>query len=149
MSLISKANIQAYLPQHPPFLMVDQLDFCNEKSASTSFLILADNVLVEHHIFSEAGLLENMAQTCAIHAGYSFAQHKTNSLNTANENKSPVGFIGAVKDFQLYHLPKVNDILSTTITIEHQFGNASVVRGEVMVNGIIAATTEMKIFLQD
>lgn len=59
--------------------MVDQLDFFANKSASTTFQVLADNVLVEKNHFSEAGLLENMAQTCAIHAGYSFAQKKNQS----------------------------------------------------------------------
>ena len=148
MSLIEKKNIQEYLPQHPPFLMVDQLESYTEKSAHSRFQILADNVLLHHNQFSEAGLLENMAQTCAVHAGYSFKHHQKNTADNATESNSPVGFIGAIKDFQLFHFPNVNQILETNIVIEHEFGNASVIKGEVHVDGTLVASCEMKIFLQ-
>jgi len=149
MSIIDKNHIQEYLPQYPPFLMLDQLDFFTEKSANTSFQILADNVLLENNHFSEVGLLENIAQTCAVHAGYTFAQKKMDTENSNTEIQSPVGFIGAIKDFQLHYLPKVNETIHTSIVIEHEFGNASVIKGEVKVNGVLSASCEMKIFLQN
>ena len=40
-----------------------------ENQAQTQFLITAENVLTDKGYFTEAGLMENIAQTAAAHAG--------------------------------------------------------------------------------
>jgi 3-hydroxymyristoyl/3-hydroxydecanoyl-(acyl carrier protein) dehydratase len=46
MSLISKENIQKFVPQYPPFLMVDTLESFEEKKAISTFTILNSNILL-------------------------------------------------------------------------------------------------------
>ncbi|MEO8117090.1 MAG: hypothetical protein ABI653_05520 [Bacteroidota bacterium] len=69
-------NILKLIPQRPPFVMVDHLINADEKTAETSFLILPENLLVENGFLSEAGLMENMAQTAAAKAGYEASKKK-------------------------------------------------------------------------
>lgn len=148
MCQVDQEHIQTYLPQHPPFLMVDTLETIDEKSAMSTFRILSNNLLLESSdIFSEAGMIENIAQTAALHAGYHFSLLTKDKASVSTN--VPVGYIGAIKDFQIFHQPKVGDLLYTTIIIEHQIGHASVIKGEIKVGVQVAATGELKIFLQE
>jgi hypothetical protein len=49
--------------------MVDELLFSDDNITKTSFTVTADNVFVINGEFSEAGLMENMAQTAAAGSG--------------------------------------------------------------------------------
>ncbi|OKS88902.1 3-hydroxyacyl-ACP dehydratase [Mucilaginibacter polytrichastri] len=127
------------IPQKAPFVMVDQLLFADETTARCSFIIKADNPLISDGLFQESGLLENIAQTAAAHAGY----------RAIAENK-PVaaGFIGAVKDLEVFALPKTGDELLTEITVEDQVFEVTVISGKVWCNDQMLASCEMKIFVQ-
>jgi predicted hotdog family 3-hydroxylacyl-ACP dehydratase len=130
-------NIISFIPQKPPFVMVSKLLFTDEVSTRSSFLITGDNVFVKDSVFQEAGLLENMAQTAALRAGY-----------IANEGKNPVatGYIATVKDFEIYSLPKVNDELTTEITIENEIFDVTVFSGKVWHNKDLIAKCSMTVF---
>ncbi|NCD69270.1 3-hydroxyacyl-ACP dehydratase [Mucilaginibacter agri] len=128
------------IPQKAPFVMVDQLLFADETTAKCGFTIKADNPLVDKSSFTEGGLLENIAQTAAAHAGY----------KALAENKPVIkGFIGAVKDLEIFGIPKVGDELLTEIYTENQIFDVTVVTGKVWCNNQLLASCEMKIFLQD
>lgn len=131
-------NISALIPQQPPFVMVDELLFANDATSRTSFIIKEDNVLVDGGFFTEAGLMENMAQTAAAGAGYA----------TINAGK-PVeaGYIGAVKNFEVFSLPAVGDTLQTEIIFKEQVFNVTIVSGVVTCNNTNVASCEMKIFI--
>lgn len=94
-------------------------------------------MLVKNNLMQEAGLMENIAQTAALRAGYV----------ARNENK-PVaaGYIGSVKNFEIFGLPKVNDELVTEIKIEEQVFNVTVLSGKVSCNQVLLATCEMNVF---
>ena len=148
MCLVDQEHIQSYLPQHPPFLMVDTLETIDNKSAESTFKILSDNILLEGAaLFTEAGMIENIAQTAALQAGYHFSTPSTDKASVSTP--APVGYIGALKDFQIFHQPTVGDVLHTTIIIEHQIGHASVIKGEIKIGTQVIATGELKIFLQE
>ena len=148
MCLVDQEHIQTYLPQHPPFLMVDTLETIDNKSAESTFKILSDNILLEGAaLFTEAGMIENIAQTAALQAGYHFSTPSSTDKASVS-TQAPVGYIGALKDFQIFHQPKVGDVLHTTIIIEHQIGHASVIKGEIKIGTQVAATGELKIFLR-
>lgn len=119
--------------------MVDQLLHADETTARCSFIINEDNPLIIDGIFQEGGLLENIAQTAAAQAGY----------KALTENK-PVaaGFIGAVKDFEVFALPKTGDELLTEITVEDQVFDVTVITGKVWHGDMLLASCEMKIFIQ-
>jgi len=84
--------------------------------------------------------MENMAQTAALGAGY-VAQ---------TENKPvAVGYIGGVKDLEIFSLPRVNDELITEITVENRILNVSVISGRVWHNDDLLARCEMKLFTKN
>ena len=66
------------------------------------------------------------------------------------ENKPvEVGYIGAIKDFEVFSLPKVNEELNTEIIIENQVFNVTVLLGKVWHNDKLIAQCEMKVFMDD
>jgi predicted hotdog family 3-hydroxylacyl-ACP dehydratase len=131
-------NILTLIPQRAPFVMVDKLLRCDGEGAKTNFRVTEDNVLTENGYFSEAGLMENIAQTAAAKAGYEAITHS---------KPVEVGYIGAVKNLEIFGLPKTGDELITDIKIENHIFDVTVITGTVRCNGTVMATCEMKIFI--
>ncbi len=117
--------------------MVGKLLSVDENNTRSSFVINADNVFVKDGLFQEAGLLENIAQTAALMAGY-----------YANAENKPVavGYIGAIKDLEIFNLPKVGDELTTEIIVENKILDVTVISGKVWHSGNLQAQCEMKLF---
>jgi len=136
--MIEGESILSLIPQKPPFVMVDELLFSDDNITRTGFTVTADNVFVINGEFSEAGLMENMAQTAAAGSG-----------NMARIENRPVanGYIGQVKNFEIYKLPKVGDKLITEVKIEVQVFDAGIVSGKISCNEVEVAQCEMKIFI--
>ncbi|WP_121808210.1 3-hydroxyacyl-ACP dehydratase [Mucilaginibacter kameinonensis] len=132
-------DILSLIPQRPPFVMVDTLVSSSDNTTLTSLLILSENVLVSDGELSEAGMVENIAQTAAAGAGY-VAQQLGKPV--------PPGFIGAVKNLEVFALPKVGDIIETEVKIENQVFNVTIIKGSVTCKGSTLAQCEMKIFIQ-
>jgi len=126
------------IPQKPPFVMVGQLLFSDDDLTRTSFTIPADNVLVFDGKFSEAGLMENMAQTAAAGAG---------NMARIEDRPIDIGYIGAVKNLEIYELPVVGDELVTEVKVETRLLNIAIVTGKVWRNESLVAQCEMKIFI--
>ncbi len=107
-------------------------------------LITEQNIFCADGFFREPGLIENMAQTAAVHAGY-------NSSTQAKEGDYkgvPIGFIGAIKDLKIHFLPAVNSEITTEIKITHRIFDATVVNAFVSSNGQTVAECELKIFIK-
>jgi len=133
-----RENILKYIPQRPPFVMVDSLVFCNKEQTQTEFLIKKDNLFVENGKLTETGILENIAQTSAARLGY------------LNENQPvKIGMIGSADNFELYNLPSVSEKLSTTITVTAEVLNVIVLSATVTSNHNLLATCNMKVVLTD
>ncbi|GAB3910823.1 3-hydroxyacyl-ACP dehydratase [Mucilaginibacter boryungensis] len=135
---LAPQNIFELLPQAPPFVMVGQLTYSDETTTRSTFTIRADNSMVFNGTFSEGGLLENIAQTAAARVGH-----------IAKTENKPIagGYIGAVKDFEVFFLPAIGNDIMTEIKIENQIFNVSVITGQVWCNNELAARCEMKVFL--
>lgn len=117
--------------------MVSKLLDTDEASTRSSFLIDSANVFVKNGLFQEAGLMENIAQTAALRAGY-IAQ---------SENKPvAVGYIGAVSNFELFSLPKAGDEIMTEISTQNQIFDIIVLSGKVWLGDQLIAQCEMKVF---
>jgi hypothetical protein len=135
---LAPQNILELIPQAPPFVMVDTLLYTNELTSRSSFVINDNNCMVDNGFFTEGGLLENIAQTAAARAGY---------LAKAENKPVSGGYIGAVKDFEVFFLPQAGQEIITEIRIENQFFNVSVITGNVHRNNELVARCEMKVFL--
>ena len=118
--------------------MVDELLFSDDDHTKTGFTVAADNVFVINGAFSEAGLMENMAQTAAAGAG---------NMARIEDRPIDIGYIGAVKNLEVFELPVVNDELVTEVKVETRLLNIAVVTGKVWRNDTLLAQCEMKIFI--
>ncbi len=131
-------KITKLIPQREPMIMIDKLLAFSEKELRTSFKIKTENIFVQAGILQEVALIENIAQTAAAGTGYS----------AYSKNETPKkGFIGAVKKFEVYSLPKIDDIIETKLNIVAEVLNASIVEGKVYCNDKLIAKAELKIFL--
>lgn len=133
-------NIIPLIPQKPPFVMVGKLLFTNEVSTRSSFTIKPANVFVKDNVFQEAGLMENIAQTAALRAGY-----------VAQSENRPVaiGYIGAVSNFEIFDLPEIGDEIETEIRVENQIFDVTLLSGKIWHNGNLLAQCEMKLFISN
>lgn len=133
---ISKAEIERYIPQRQPFIMVDNLTNATPEKFETDFLVLADNIFIEDGVLREFALIENIAQSSA--AGLAIT-HKYSGEKRAD------GFIGAISKLKLYDLPKVHDTIYTVVNLIAQFENMFLLRGENYLNGKKLLECEIKL----
>lgn len=135
----STDNILDYIPQRPPFVMIDNLiDIDNEKAISI-LSITSDNLFCDNGEFYEGGIIENMAQTVAAGAGYRLRQEK--------DTEPKIGVIGTVKNLIIKKRPKVGNTITTKVEMVSSFENALVVSCNVNENGIRIAECQMNIFI--
>jgi predicted hotdog family 3-hydroxylacyl-ACP dehydratase len=138
--LVGKSAITNYIPQRAPMVMVDGLLQADENSATSVFTPGSENLFSDKGSFCEAGILENIAQTAALHAGY-MAGKKGEDVK--------VGFIGAIKNFKVFKLPTVLEQLTTLLEIKTSMWNVTMAKGTVYLQNEIIAETELSIFLQE
>jgi len=96
--LVSKEQITDYIPQRNPILMIDTINYCEDKVIKTNFEVRVDNIFVKDGLLYEPGIIENIAQTAAAKAGYEVKKYGAEPL---------VGFIGAIKDLIIYNCQKL------------------------------------------
>ena len=138
--LAGKAEVYDMIPQAPPMAMVDGLISSDETLTVSQLSVNRQNIFCKDGFFHEPGLIENIAQTAALRAGYIARQNNEEVIK---------GYIGSVKKLKIYALPKDTDTLQTKITVQHELLNASVIKGEVFVNDKMMAEGEMTIFKQN
>jgi predicted hotdog family 3-hydroxylacyl-ACP dehydratase len=138
--IVSKEHIQPLIPQRKPFVMIDALVHSDEVLTKTTFQVRQENIFVVDGVFREPGLLENIAQTAAARVGWVVQKEK---------KPAPTGYIGAVKNFEVFDLPRVNEELETEITITNQIFDITVITGKITCNQKLIARCEMKIFISN
>jgi 3-hydroxyacyl-[acyl-carrier-protein] dehydratase len=132
-------EILQYIPQRPPMVMVDKLLVEDERSAVTGLNVDFENIFVRNGFFTEPGIVEHIAQSAALKAGYGFAKAgKT----------IPIGYIAGVKDLSISYLPEVNAELVTRIEIVNQVMGVTLVQGTVQCSGRPVASCQMRIFIK-
>lgn len=135
---IHSDSITAYIPQRTPIVMISGILEVKDNITRTGLQIAADNLFVEDGMLKSPGLLENMAQTAAARVGYIAQQENT---------PVPIGFIGAVKDFEVFEFPPAGSFIETTTEIQSQVFNATMVAAKVTLDGKVMAQCELKIFI--
>ncbi len=126
-------------------VMVDALLSHDGGQSTSSLKVEANNLFCSGGVLREAGLIENMAQTAALHTGWEAMQQYRGQSGF----KPPVGMIGAVKNFNLYRLPHVDTDLITEINILTTVFNATIISGKVFSGRELLAECEMQIFIVD
>jgi 3-hydroxyacyl-[acyl-carrier-protein] dehydratase len=134
--IISKENIESYIPQRAPFIMIDNLVEATDELFKTDFEVLVSNIFVEKGILREFALVENIAQTST--AGLAVTKKY-------GERKTIEGFIGGISKLKLYGLPKVSDSIHTTVALIAQFENMFLLKGANYVKGKKLLECEIKL----
>jgi predicted hotdog family 3-hydroxylacyl-ACP dehydratase len=132
-------DILQFLPQRPPFVMVDRLLQADEEVSRSEFTVREDNLLVEDGRLSASGLVENIAQTAGAGTGYKYH---------AAGKPTPMGFIGALKNLNVFELPKLGDTITTEIRFVTSVMSMHLVQGKIILENREIANCELKIFLQ-
>jgi predicted hotdog family 3-hydroxylacyl-ACP dehydratase len=130
-------DVTTLIPKQPPFVMIDRLVHFDNVFTRTEFVIRQDNMFLENGVLLEAGLIENIAQTCAARLGY---------INKIILNDVVrIGFIGAMKSLYINKLPGVDSTLETSIEVVNEVFNITLVNAMTLCNGEVLVTCEMKI----
>ena len=134
-------DILELLPQRRPFVMIDKLLYCDFDITRTLFRVDEENIFCDNGRFTESGLIENIAQTCAARIGY---------INVYIDKETiKLGYIGAIRNLEIFRLPRIGELLETKIvTIEEVF-KMSLVNASISVGEEIIASCEMKISTTD
>lgn len=136
--LLEKEAVENLLPQKFPFVMVDKMYSFTETSLVSGLNIKEDNIFSDNDFFIEAGLIEHMAQSVALHTGYEFF---------LKNEKAPTGYIGSIKEIEIKKLPKVNDTIQSTVTIIQEFAGITLVDIVTTLNNEEIANGQMKTVL--
>jgi len=133
--ITDRSLLENLIPQKAPFVMVDKLLYYSETKITSGFTVPSKNLFLTNHTFLAPGLIENMAQTVALHTGYKYYLSKL---------PAPVGYIGAIKKAEIFQLPKEGQELQTTVEILHDIMGVTLVTAKVECNGKLLAQSEMK-----
>ena len=135
-------EIKQLIPQREPIMMVDMFRAEGEdgQAAATGLTVAAANIFVADGCLQEPGIVEHVAQSAAALAGYTTFQH----------GEAPkLGYIGEIKKFKIYALPRVGDTLDTQIRILGSAMGISLLAAVVQADGQTIAEGQMKIFLKE
>ena len=128
-------SVISLIPQRPPMVMVDALLSYTATTGAAGLTIAADNLFVQNGQLQEAGVVEHMAQSIALHKGdHYYLQHQP----------APMGYIGSIKRMNIYVLPEVGAILTTELNIIQEFMGVTLVKVWTTAGGVLVAEGEMK-----
>jgi predicted hotdog family 3-hydroxylacyl-ACP dehydratase len=140
---LTEIDITDILPQRPPFIMVDRLTYYDPRKAITLYTVREGHFFCAGGKLEEAGLVENIAQTCAARTGY---ETKCCPLG---DGAIKIGLIGAIRKMDIRRAPRVGEQLETAIVVVEDVFSTSLVEAKVEIGGEVIATCEMKIFLTE
>ncbi|PVW14309.1 hypothetical protein [Marixanthomonas spongiae] len=131
--------LEELLPQREPMIMVDALMYYDKKSVIAELTVTEGNSFVKDGFLSETGLLEHIAQTVALHTGYT---------GYMQENPVKEGYIGAIKQAEILKTPTIGQTVETEMEIIHEAIGISMVKTTTKLQHETIATTEMKTMLK-
>src|SRR5690606_3928137 len=118
------------IPQRHPIVMVDALVHYTEETLVATYHVNTQRLFTNTHL-TEPGIIEHMAQSVALHTGFSYYLQKL---------PAPDGYIESISNLRIERLPKVGEIVHTTIQILQEFAGITLVNIETSIaNKIIAS----------
>lgn len=134
--ILSGEEIINYIPHRDPFVMVGNLLEAADNKIVTDFSIEESNILCEKGYFSAAGLIENIAQTCAAGLGF---------LANEKGEKQNGGFIGSVSKLKMHQKPAYGKTIKTEIEVVARLENIIMIKGANFSDDKLLLECEMKI----
>ncbi|MGL4957110.1 MAG: pseudouridylate synthase [Bacteroidales bacterium] len=133
-------NILEMIPQRPPFVMVDKLTHYDDILSITELKVNEHNIFCKEGCLNEYGIIENIAQSCAARIGYK---------NLIKNDKIKIGFIGAIKDVEIFARPNIGETIRTEVEVKSEVFAITLIEAKVFLNEKLLAKCEMKISLSD
>lgn len=153
-------EIADLIPHRDPMVLVDHVLELKDFEITTNYKIQENSLFLEksNHpnlpIFSEMGLLENVAQTSYIFIRLYFEKINEGKERTNDPavNNSELGFISSIQSLEIQSLPLVGDTIQTTTrtTLDYtsDFLKICSIDGTIMTNGVLLLSTTMKMLLK-
>lgn len=135
LPITEKRIVERLIPQKYPFVMVDKLLSFSENNLKSGVNITADNIFVKDNRFQESGIIEHMAQSVALYTGYQYF---------LKNEPAPTGYIGSVKNAEIFHLPLIGEDLQTEVNVLQEFAGVTLVEISTFSKGIKIAHAQMK-----
>ena len=140
-ALLRSIDIHDLLPHQEPFVMVGSMVQFDGVRMVCEMNIKADNLFVEDNCFSASGMIENIAQTCAVRLGY---------VNKYIFGKDvQIGFIGALRNMEVFGLAEVGQTITTLVDVREEVFGMTLASAVVRQGDRILMTTEMKIAVKE
>lgn len=134
-------DVHELLPQQDPFVMIGSLKHYDDSQTVSETVISEDNLFVEDGVFTAPGMIENIAQTCAARIGY------VNKY--VMEKGIQLGFIGGIRNLEIFDNPKVGDVITTTVEVLENVLGTTLAKASITIGDKVFVTTDMKIAVRD
>ena len=128
--------VEEIIPQRKPFILIDELLFCDSEVSKTSFTIPQVSFFTVNGEFETAGLIENMAQTAVARIGY-LAKY-------VNHGEVTIGYIGNVHNLKVFRRPAVGEVIETTVTFKGEIGGIAISEAVITIGGEKVAEASIK-----
>ncbi|KXH78461.1 hypothetical protein [Chryseobacterium kwangjuense] len=135
-------NIHNFLPHREPMLMADYILELTKEKVVTSFEIKEDNIFVHKGELAEAGLIENLAQTCSSILGQSFFENP-------EADTKVIGFITSIKKIEIFALPKAGSKIISKASLISQYENICHIFCETFHDEELLIRAEINLFIQE
>lgn len=132
-------EILQFIPQRSPIIMVDTLYETDGEYAITALHVKDNNIFVENGSMLEAGLIEHIAQSASVMAGYK---------SVIAGNTYPIGYIGEIKRCQISKKPHTGEELITHISTVSEINGIILIKAETKSNYETVISCQMKIFIE-
>lgn len=132
--------IKELIPQRPPFVMIDKMLSFDKNVTETQLEIRADNIFCKDGRLMAEGLMENIAQTCAARIGY---------VSLSKNEAVKIGVIGSVNNYEIFRLPKVGEVIITSVEVIEELFQITLVNAIVKCGDETLAQATMKIALMN
>lgn len=134
-------DVHELLPQQDPFVMIGSLKHYDDSQTVSETVISEGNLFVEDGVFTAPGMIENIAQTCAARIGY------VNKY--VMEKGIQLGFIGGIRNLEIFDNPKVGDVITTTVEVLENVLGTTLAKASITIGDKVFVTTDMKIAVRD
>lgn len=132
--------ITQLIPQRQPFVMVDRIVSCDATDAVAEFTVREDNIFLDDMLLSAAGIIENMAQSCAARMG---------CISMMAGGPIKIGYIGDIRNCTVNRQPRQGEVLTTHVHVMEEVFNLTLAEVKTMCGDEVIATARMKIALTD
>jgi predicted hotdog family 3-hydroxylacyl-ACP dehydratase len=134
--LAGGADAAALIPQKPPMVLVDALVACEGNRAVARFTIPERHLMVSGGRLTEAGLIEHMAQTAALKAGYEM------KIRDATPR---LGYLAGIRNLKILQLPAIGETVETEIVVAGEVFGITRIQARTHCHGRLCAYSELRI----